>query len=199
MLRKILLFLLLKEISLRQYAIISIAWKCCIAWKVSLTLIYVYSCVLCFSFSKLNYADTVFGACLLARIRGLIQPLQNACARYCFPVLRWAHATSFLNNANLSKLETCRQLHFAVLLFGIIKTKQPSFLYDKLRFFSVYFRHISRLLCLRHRTARFLNSFCYAASKCWNNLPPPIQNASSLSSFKKILKAHLLNVQQSPA
>ncbi|CAB3261447.1 unnamed protein product [Arctia plantaginis] len=35
---------------------------------------------------KSNYADTVYGPRLLSRTEGLIQRLQNACARLCFTV-----------------------------------------------------------------------------------------------------------------
>lgn len=95
--------------------------------------------------SKLNYANTVFRGCLLIRTRGLIQRLQNPCFRYCFPITRRAACAPFLNNANLLKMEACRQFQFAV--FGVIKIKQPSYLHDKLKFSSVHIKHSSRFLC----------------------------------------------------
>lgn len=146
--------------------------------------------------SKLNYADTVYGQCLLKRSQKLIQRIQNACARFCFPVPRRSHISPFLNSNNLLNMDARRNLHFATLLFGIITTKQPSYLYNKLTFSTRHIRHAIRLICPSHRTAAFRGSFRYAATKCWNNLPPPIRNSKTIHSFKISLKKHLLFEQK---
>ncbi|KAL0870360.1 hypothetical protein ABMA27_005370 [Loxostege sticticalis] len=78
--------------------------------------------------SKLNYADTVFGSCLLGRTRKVIQRIQNACARYCFPVSRRSHITPILNRNNLLNMSSRYTLHFASLLFGVIKKQEPPYL-----------------------------------------------------------------------
>ena len=38
------------------------------------------------------------------------------------------------------------------------------------------------------------NAFRYSAPIAWNNLPPSIRSATSLSNFKSCLKAHYLNL-----
>ncbi|KAF9803255.1 hypothetical protein SFRURICE_007101 [Spodoptera frugiperda] len=38
-------------------------------------------------------------------------------------------------------------------------------------------------------------SFRYAASKCWNNIPPPIRNLQTTFSFKRKLKEFIINSQ----
>lgn len=144
--------------------------------------------------SKLNYADNVFGECLLARTKKMIQRIQNACARFCFPIARRAHITPFLEQNNLLNMTARRNLHFASLLFGVIHSKKPSYLYDKLNFSKRNIRINSLLLCPRYRTAAFRGSFQYAATKCWNNLPPPVRNAKSLFTFKKLYKNYLCTI-----
>lgn len=145
--------------------------------------------------SKLNYADTVVGNCLLGRTRKLIQRVQNACARFSFSIPHRAHVTPFLNKGNMMNMESRRALHFGSLMFSLIKTGNPSYLYNKLNF-SRRQRLDSRLMCPQHKTAAFRGSFRYSATKCWNNIPPPIKQSSSVSSFKLKYKNYLLNIQK---
>lgn len=83
--------------------------------------------------SKLNYADIVTCPRLLMRTKNLIQKVQNACARYCFNVPPRSHVTPYLNSAKMLKINYRSQLHFATLLFGIVKYKMPLYLYHKLK------------------------------------------------------------------
>jgi hypothetical protein len=146
--------------------------------------------------SKLNYADTVTGMCILTRTKKIIQRLQNSCARFCFLIPPRAHITPYLNSRNLMNMETRRQLHFATLLFGVIKDKDPSYLFSKLTFTKRKSRINDRLLCPTHNTAAFRGSFRYSATKCWNNIPPPIRLSCSVGSFKDKYKKHLIKVQK---
>ena len=145
--------------------------------------------------SKLNYADTVVGGCLLGRTKRLIQRVQNSCARYCFPIPRRHHVTPYLNRSGLLNMDSRRLLHFASLLFGLIKNRSPSYLYDKLSFTKRRSRITDRLICPLHKTAAFRGSFRYSATKCWNNIPPPIRDSSSVNTFKLKYKKHLLMLQ----
>jgi hypothetical protein len=90
--------------------------------------------VLCESLilSKLNYCDTVYGPCLLSRTAKLVQRVQNACTRYCFNVPQRSNVTPFLDAANMLKMEAQRQLHLALMLFGIIEGNRPLYLFKKL-------------------------------------------------------------------
>lgn len=145
--------------------------------------------------SKLNYADTVIGECLLTRTRLLIQRVQNACARFCFPIPHRAHVTPYLNNFRLLRMEVRRGLHLASLLFEIIASGQPSYLFEKLTISRMHIRQAPRLVCPRCRLASFRGSFRYAATRCWNNIPPPIRKSDSLFTFKRKLKQHLFTDQ----
>lgn len=147
--------------------------------------------------SKLNYVDNVFGGCLLVRSKKLIQRVQNACIRFCFPIPQRAHISPYINKHGFLNMSSRRNFHFATLLFGIIKSHRPSYLYEKLDFSARNIRCAIRLICPRHRTTAFRGSFRYAATKCWNNIPPPIRNSNTIFSFKKSLKEYLLNLQKS--
>lgn len=131
--------------------------------------------------SKLNYMDTVFGPCLLVRTQKIIQRVQNACARFCFDIPLRAHVTPFLNKNIILKMKHRRKFHLACLLFGVLNHKVPSYLYNKLGWLSLIRscgprRCAGQLSMQCHRSAAFRASFHYAATKCWNNIPPPIRN-----------------------
>lgn len=150
--------------------------------------------------SKLNYVDVVFGPRLLSKTEKLVQRVQNACARFCFNVPSRAHITPFLNKANLMKMKSRRQLHFATLLFGVFNRKQPEYLLKKLTWaheshkYNTRVRH--QLLTPQHKTVSFRGSFRFAATRCWNDLPPPLRSVKTIDTFRKHLKWHLLNVQK---
>ncbi|CAK1582606.1 unnamed protein product [Parnassius mnemosyne] len=145
--------------------------------------------------SKLNYADIVMGECLLARTKLVIQRVQNACARFCFRIPRRGHVTPFLNQSKLINMKSRRSVHYSCLLYKILQNQQPKYLYEKLSFSQRFSRETVRLLYPRHRTAAFRGSFRYAATKCWNNIPPPIKGSRTVRTFKVKLKEYLLNLQ----
>lgn len=143
--------------------------------------------------SKLNYADTVIGECLYGYTKKTLQRLQNSCVRFCYNVPRRAHITPFLKEGNLLNMEYRRALHLACLLFGIVNAKSPPYLYNKLTF-SKRDRLATRLVCPRHSTAAFRGSFRYSATKCWNNIPPPLQSSQTLESFRRNYKKYIFNL-----
>ena len=138
--------------------------------------------------SRLNYADTVYGPRLLARTDRLIQRVQNACARFCYNIPRRTHVTPVLNKNFVLKMKSRRKLHLACLLFGVIKYQKPDYLFGKLSWLTSK-RECERRQCSQqlssqsHKTAGFRGSFRYAASKVWNNLPPPIRSIGTLLTY----------------
>lgn len=152
--------------------------------------------------SKLNYCDVVFGPCLFGKTEKLLQRVQNACARFCFHIPPRSHVTPYLNASNMLKMKARRDLHLASLLFGVIKHKCPPYLFNKLEWAREDSRYPSRTCSLvfvtkKHRTVAFRGSFRFAASRCWNDLPPPLRALKSLYTFKLKLKQELLAVQKS--
>uniref|UniRef100_A0A2A4KAV4 Reverse transcriptase domain-containing protein n=1 Tax=Heliothis virescens TaxID=7102 RepID=A0A2A4KAV4_HELVI len=151
--------------------------------------------------SNLNYADTVYGPRLLARTERLIQRVQNACARFCFKIPPRSHVTPFINQHSILKMKSRRKLHLACLLFGVIKYQEPSYLYKKLSWIASKrqrpVRQCSQQLSTEpHSTAAFRGSFRYAATKCWNNIPPPIRNIKTLGTFRTHLRKFLIDSQK---
>lgn len=146
--------------------------------------------------SKLNYADIVYGPRLLARTNRLIQRVQNACARFCFSIPRRSHITPFLNEHYILKMKSRRKLHLASLLFGVIRTGHPAYLYNRLVWLNCRRLCSVQLATQQHRSASFRGSFRYAASKIWNNIPPPIRNSTSIYVFRKRLRQHLTDAQR---
>lgn len=146
--------------------------------------------------SRLNYCDTVYGPCLLARTNKLIQRIQNAYIRYCVDIPRRSHVTLFAMQHNILKMEARRRLHLAGLLFGVVTTQKPRYLYEKLTWrqdsSKTHIRTGTNPLSIpQHRTAAFRGSFRYAATHCWNNLPPPMRGL-----YGRGLQAKVAGIQQ---
>ncbi|KAJ8732388.1 hypothetical protein PYW07_014987 [Mythimna separata] len=76
--------------------------------------------------SRLNYCDTVYGPCLLARTIKLIQRIQNACVRFCVNVPHRSHVTPYINKNNIMKMAARRKLHLAGLLFGVAQHRNQN-------------------------------------------------------------------------
>jgi hypothetical protein len=147
--------------------------------------------------SRLNYCDVIYDGCIVGRSKRLIQRVQNACARFCFRVPPRSHITPYLNAANLLNMPARRRLHLATLLFGVVHHENPSYLFKKIKWSKSARRFKALAIVPMHRTAAFRGSFRFAASKCWNDLPPPIQGAPSKHTFKRKLKGYLLTLQKS--
>jgi hypothetical protein len=150
--------------------------------------------------SKLNYMDIVYGPRLLTKSKLLIQRVQNACARFCFTIPFRAHVTPFLNKCHILKMLHRRKLHLACLLFGVVNQQAPKYLFDKLSFRNPRGERQCRqpLLTHRHASAAFRGSFRYVATKCWNNLSPPLlRTLKGIHTFKAQVKKHLQHHQKS--
>ena len=94
-----------------------------------------------------------------------------------------------------------RKLHLATLMFGVARFHQPKYLYDRLSW-----RRYNEKILIRasasvlripiHNTAAFRGSFKYAATHCWNDIPPPIRSLNTRNIFKHHLKVFLFNEQK---
>ncbi|PZC74075.1 hypothetical protein B5X24_HaOG208392 [Helicoverpa armigera] len=139
--------------------------------------------------SKFNYCDTVYGPCLLARTERLIQRIQNACARFCVNIPRRHHVTPYINKLNLLRMDARRKLHLASLMFGVVTTHKPHYLYDKLTWRKSQYTcglrsNVDPLKAPPHKTTAFRGSFRFAATHCWNDLPPPLRGLKTIKTFK---------------
>lgn len=130
--------------------------------------------------SKLNYCDTVYGPCLLSKTERVIQRIQNACVRFCVNIPRRSHVTPYINELKLLKMAARRKLHLANLLFATVRLQNPEYLFKKLTWKDVNSKHglrsmVCPLLVPMHRTTAFRGCFKFAATRCWNDLPPPLR------------------------
>lgn len=152
--------------------------------------------------SKLTYALPVYGPCLTAKAQRLIQRVQNACARFCVTIPPRSHVTPYLNNLNFLTMKGRQKLYLACLLFDVVNTAQPEYLYKKLLWRSnvnkQQIRSCTQELAIpQHRTASFRGSFKYSATKCWNDIPPPLKSLKLKSNFSRSYKTYLLTQQKS--
>lgn len=151
--------------------------------------------------SLFNFCDVVYGPRLFVKTERAIQRVQNACARFCFPVPKRAHITPYLNEKGILKMKARRQLHLASLVHKIVHHHKPEYLFNKFTWAKDYHRHNLRsvvadmMMVPRHKTMGFKGCFKYAATKIWNDLPPPLHKCMSTHTFKKHLRSHLFALQ----
>jgi hypothetical protein len=152
--------------------------------------------------SPFNYTDIVYGPRLLGRTAKAIQRVQNACTRFCYSINRRDHITPHLNNRSILNMKNRRNLHLAFALRKIIEYQRPPYLFEKLKWAQeervrLVRSHRQNLLTIpKHKTKFFRGGFKYAATKIWNDLPPPLRDPMPLLKFKKLVKAHFLESQK---
>lgn len=154
--------------------------------------------------SNFNYCDVIYGPRLLAKTQKEIQRIQNACARFCFKIPKFSHVSPFINEKNILNMLSRRSLHMVCLVHKIVHSKQPIYLAEKLIWWkdAHNYKHGTRSHLLTtldippYRTTGFRGSFKYAASKIWNNLPPPVRNISVFSGFKKRARLWFMEKQR---
>lgn len=152
--------------------------------------------------SLFNFGDVVYGPRLFSKTERAIQRVQNACARFCFTIPRRAHITPFLNEKGILKMTARRHLHLANLLHKVVHKQVPEYLYEKIIWksdillYNTRNRFNNKLKIPVHKTVGYKGSFSYAASKIWNDLPPPLRQIKSPNTFKTKLRSFLLMKQQ---
>lgn len=146
--------------------------------------------------SKINYCINVYGPCLLCKTQNMLQRVQNACARYCFPILPRSHVTPHLNKHNMLNILNREKLMFATMLFGVINSGKPKYLYEKLSWRKSHRTCSQPLVVPHHKTMAFRGSFRYQATKCWNNIPPPMRLCKTVKVLKIKFSEHLLMQQK---
>ncbi|CAG4982095.1 unnamed protein product [Colias eurytheme] len=151
--------------------------------------------------SAFNYCDTVYGPRLYGKTERAIQRVQNACARFCFGIPKREHITPYLNKKCILKMKGRRELHLAGLVFKVIKTGKPVYLYEKLSWakdshaLNTRSKADNKLIIPKHKTKGFRGGFKYSATKIWNDLPPPLRLDMAYITFKKKLKIFLFQKQ----
>lgn len=147
-----------------------------------------------------DYCDTVYGPLLTINQAKLIQKVQNSCVRFSFGLRKCEHILPVLNNNNLLTMSRRRYLHYCCVVFKILKTECPEYLYRKLINRSAYHSYSTRrnknLDIPRHRLKQTSASFSIFAARSWNAVPNSIIEIKTFHAFKKALNTYLLCQQR---
>lgn len=147
--------------------------------------------------SRVSYGDVVYGPNLRCEDRLRIQKILNSCLRLCYGIRKFEHISHKYSDAGWLKFDKLLDFRVLVLTHGVLQTREPKYLYNKLSFLyqpnsERSSRNVGRLLIPRHRTASFQRSFSYKAPKLYNSINPAFYNFT-LINFKKKLKAIFLS------
>ena len=149
--------------------------------------------------SRIDYCNSLlYGhpSALLARL----QRVQNSAARLIHKVSRTSPSSPLL--INLHWLPVKYRIIFKILLitYKAIHSLAPQYIIEliKVKNSNRNLRSSDSILLEypSFKSSKTLGdrSFSFAAPVEWNNLPPVIRNASSISIFKKLLKTHLFRI-----
>ena len=89
----------------------------------------------------------------------------------------------------------------SVKLFSVLKEGKHEYFRNRVESFQVDHRHSTRFkvnMCLTRplfRKSKCQTSFIYRSIETWNELPLSIRACDAISEFKKLLKANLVNTQ----
>ncbi|KAI5707997.1 hypothetical protein M8J77_014311 [Diaphorina citri] len=127
-----------------------------------------------------------------------LQRAQNCCVRYIYKVRRYEHITPYYNRAQLLRIEPRRKILTLCLLFKVLTSQTPPYLYDLYQFRPTISSRETRshdLLLHKppHNTVSFAKSFYISSIDLWNNVPLPILSSRSFLSFKLSLSEAVSN------
>ncbi|KAI5728643.1 hypothetical protein M8J77_018974 [Diaphorina citri] len=148
--------------------------------------------VKCFALPQLEYCAPLLNG-LTAERSLKIQRAQNSCVRFIYNVKRREHITPYFNRARLLKTEDRRRILTLSLLYKVLVSQSPSYLYEKYQFRSDVRSRDTRSHELllekpRYNTFSYSKSFLHASIDLWNSVPYPILNSLSFFSFKTSLQ-----------
>ncbi len=145
--------------------------------------------------SRLDYYNALLAGLPSNTIKPL-QMIQNAATRLVFNEPKRAHFTPLF--VSLHWLPVAARIQFKTLMLAYRTTAgpAPTDLYSLLRIYipSRSLRSASerRLVVPSQRVSKSLSrTFSFTVPGWWNDLPTPLRNTGSLSTFKQQLKTHL--------
>ena len=126
-----------------------------------------------------------------------LQRVQNTAARLVSCVPRSSHITPILRKLHWLPISSRIMYKILLLTFKTYHGLAPSYLSELIsRYTPVRTLRSASQSLLSRPTSTFYKqygqrSFIFAATFLWNNLPIDVRNASSVNTFKKMLKTHL--------
>jgi len=126
-----------------------------------------------------------------------LQRLQNVCVRFILDVRKYDHVTPYYTQLNWFKLDKRRVMSTASLLFNMIKSQTPMYLFNTFKLSSQVNSRKNRLsdrmlIIPVHRTEKYGHSFTIIASKIWNKYKMYDLITLNYHCFKKRMKDMVL-------
>ena len=149
--------------------------------------------------SMFNFADSAI-LNISVKEQKRIQKMQNMCIRYIFNVKGWN-----INYVELRKqigwmdMNQRRIYHSLSLLYKILNAQGPSYLRDMFTFCqeisetSTRNSELNLLIPNENYAAIHSKAFRVYIPKVWNLLPHTVRACNNVTTFKKMLKSHILN------
>ena len=142
----------------------------------------------------LEYADIVWDN-ISKQNAELLENIQLDACRIITGLRRGTDHDILYNELGLTPLSSRREQHRFIQFYKILNEEAPPYIDNILAKFNEHQSQYSmRQIKLKHptpKTKAYKDSYFLSTTDLWNNLPPDLLNATSLYSFKKILKAKI--------
>lgn len=130
----------------------------------------------------LQYCEIVFGPRIYVKTSKAIQRVQNSCMRFCFRIRKRYNISPYLVKNKQLNMANSRHLQLACFVQSLNKFGVPTYLFEKKCLPMLRDRgHLYRIPV--YTLVGTLGCFKYAASKVWNDLPPPVRDCHNLSQY----------------
>ncbi|KAJ4427875.1 hypothetical protein ANN_23881 [Periplaneta americana] len=119
-----------------------------------------------------------------------LQRVHNACVRFICNVRYYDHISPSFEKLSWLRLHERRNLHSLSLLYRIMHTSSPYYLFARFQTLSRYHNINTRsqrdntLEIPLHTSSLYSSSFTVAKPRHWNSLPPEVKGCRTLKSFK---------------
>jgi hypothetical protein len=147
--------------------------------------------------NSVAYGLNVYGHLLTKDLMSRLQYIQNSCIRYAYNVNRREHITPYLAKAETLNIKQRCVYSMSVLLFKILKSKSPIYLFRHLQFYNDIHcfntRNRDTIIIPLHRSDKYKGSFSYMAAYIYNRYKYLFLQTSTVSTFKNKFKLALLN------
>lgn len=145
--------------------------------------------------SRMDYGNGLLYG-LPASVTNRLQRVQNTAARIVKRQKKFEHISPVLKSLHWLPIHYRIQFKLLVYVFKALKQEAPFYLCELINVYrpvrSLRSENNTRLITPRVRTKCYGDRrFDKAASDLWNKLPTELQNANSVSVFKKNLKTYL--------
>ncbi|KAJ4443440.1 hypothetical protein ANN_05109 [Periplaneta americana] len=127
-----------------------------------------------------------------------LQRVHNACVRFICNVRYYDHISPSFKKLSWLRLHERRNLHLLSLLYRIMHSSSPYYLFARFHTLSRYHNINTRsqrdntLEIPLHASSLYSSSFTVATSRHWNSLPPEVKGCRTLNSFKSKLENYLM-------